>query len=72
MSNNGRTIVGEGGVDIHAVRRLLGHSEIKTTRIYAKVYLATLERAAKEVEEAETDEDCKIFAMRERGKCKRP
>jgi hypothetical protein len=43
------------GVDIYTVSRLLGHSDIKTTLIYAKANLATLERAVIRLEGAETE-----------------
>ena len=41
------------GVDIYTVSRLLGHSDIKTTLIYAKANLATLEQAVRKLEKPE-------------------
>jgi len=35
------------GVDIYTVSRLLGHADIRTTLVYAKVNVDTLERAVK-------------------------
>ena len=43
------------GVDIYTVSRLLGHSDIKTTLIYAKANLATLEQAVKKLEKPEDE-----------------
>jgi integrase len=47
------------------VSRLLGHSDLKTTLIYAKANLATLERAVIKLEGAETEGNAKISSMLE-------
>ena len=48
-------LVGQG-VDIYTVSRLLGHSDIKTTLIYAKANIATLEQAVKKLDKPEDGE----------------
>jgi site-specific recombinase XerD len=53
------------GVDIYTVSRLLGHSDVKTTLIYAKANLATLERAVTKLEGAKTEKNGKDSAMSE-------